>query len=125
MNRSSFFALKAVVSMVFAIALLLAPGPLMSMFGVLLNETGIFVTRLFGVDMMAIGFVCWFGSKSGDKLVSDIALGLFIADAIGSIILFVGQLNGVMNTLGWLNVVLWLFLTLGMGYFRFIQPNTD
>ena len=97
----------------------------MSIFGVQLNQIGVFIARLFGVDMLGIGFVCWFSRKATDKLVSDIILGLFIADAIGSIVLFVGQFDGMMNVLGWVNVVVWLFLTLGLGYFRFLKTAAN
>ena len=125
MNLSNFLTLKAIVSLMFALALILVPGWIMSIFGVNLAETGKFITQLFGVDMMAIGFVCWYSRKSTDILVADIALGIFIADAIGSVIMLVGQLKGLMNPLGWLNVVLWLFLTIGIGYFRFLRPKAS
>jgi hypothetical protein len=125
MNLSNFLTVKAIISIVFSSALLTVPEPLMSMFGVQLSETGVFIVRLFGVDVMGIGFVCWFSRKSRGRLVSDIVLGLFIADAIGLIVLTIGQLSGIMNPLGWANVVVWLFLTLGLGYFRFIKPVTN
>ena len=125
MNRSNFFTLKAIISVAFALALILIPSLIMSIFGIDLTETGEFIARLFGVEMLAVGFVCWYSRSSTDKLVTDIMLGLFAADAIGSVIMVAGQINGIMNPLGWLNVVLWLFFTLGLGYFRFIQPNTN
>lgn len=125
MSRSTFLTLKAIISVVFASALLLAPGPLLSLFGVDLGAPGLFVARLLGVDMMGIGFVCWMSRRSNQSLVSDIILGLFIADAIGSMVMLVGQLQGLMNPLGWINVIVWLFLTLGLGYFRFINPETN
>jgi hypothetical protein len=125
MSFSNFLTLKAIISVVFSTALLVVPEPLMSVFGIQLSETGVFITRLFGVDMLGIGFVCWFSRKStNSKLVSDIAQGLFIADAIGLIVLFMGQLRGIMNPLGWVNVVIWLFLTFGLGYFL-IKPATN
>jgi hypothetical protein len=94
----------------------------MSIFGVPLGESGVFIARLLGVDMLGIGFVCWYIRNSLSNTGSNIVLGLFIADAIGSIIMLIGQFQGIMNPLGWLNVVVWLFLTLGLGYFRFINP---
>ena len=75
--------LKALISIGFSIALIIIPEPIMAIFGVPLNESGVFVARLFGVDMLGIGFVCWFCRKETHKLTFDILLGLFIADAIG------------------------------------------
>jgi hypothetical protein len=125
MNRSTFLKLKAVISLVFSIALILLPLPLMSIFGVPLTGSGVFVARLFGVDMLGIGFVCWFIRKATDQLVTDIILGLFVADAIGSIVMLAGQLSGMMNMLGWINVGVWLFLTLGLGYFSFVKTSVQ
>jgi hypothetical protein len=65
--------------------------------------------------------VCWGSRKAGNEVISDIIMGFFITDTIGFIILTAAQLNGMMNFLGWLNVVTWLFLTLGLGYLRFIK----
>jgi hypothetical protein len=125
MSRSTFLTLKAIISLVFSIGLILLPLPLMSIFGVPLTGSGVFIARLFGVDMLGIGFVCWFIRKATDKLVSDIILGLFVADAIGSIVILAGQLSGMMNVLGWINVAVWLFLTLGLGYFYFVKPTAQ
>jgi hypothetical protein len=119
MQRSTFLAFKGLVSIVFALGLILLPAPLMSIFGMQLNPMGAFIARLFGVDMLGIGLVCWFSRRASGALVLDILLGLFAADAVGSIIMIAGQLSGMMNALGWANVVLWLFLTLGVGYYRF------
>jgi hypothetical protein len=29
-----------------------------------------------------------------------------------------------MNALGWITVAIWLFLALGLGYYRFLAPST-
>jgi hypothetical protein len=94
----------------------------MSIFDVHQFRTGIFTARLLGVDMMGIGFVCWMSSKSKDRLVSEVILGLFVADLLGSIVMLVGQLNKIMNPLGWINALIWMCLTFGLGYYRFIKP---
>ncbi|MBN1317778.1 MAG: hypothetical protein JXA42_20005 [Anaerolineales bacterium] len=121
MSRSTFLLFKAIISVIFSIALLIAPGPLLLLFGVNLSENGLFIARLFGVDMMGIGFTCWVCRKSDHRLVSDVIFGLFMADAIGLIVMLIGQLQGLMNPLGWVNVIIWLFLTFGLGYFRFVK----
>jgi hypothetical protein len=48
-----------------------------------------------------------------------ILLALCVADAIGFAVALVGQLGGVVNTLGWSTVAIYLVLALGFGYFRF------
>lgn len=125
MSQSFFLVLKAIISVAFGTALILVPAPLLSIFGVPLDMSGTLVARLLGVDMMGIGFVCWYSRKSFDGVIKEIILGLFIADTVGSIILVIAQLKGVMNALGWINVLIWLFLTIGLGYLRFLkkEPN--
>jgi hypothetical protein len=46
-------------------------------------------------------------------------VGLFVYDAIGFVVALLAQLDGVMGTLGWGIVGIYLFLTLGFGYFYF------
>ena len=48
---------------------------------------------------------------------------LFTGDPIGFIVALIGQLGGVMNGLGWITVAIWLFLALGLGYFRFLSSD--
>ena len=76
--------------------------------------------------MIAIRLVCW-AAKGADEseLVQRLILGLFAADAIGSVMIVWGQLAGVLNALGWVNVAIWMFLTLGLGYFRFLKPSVS
>jgi hypothetical protein len=124
MELSQFLTLKAVLSLGFGIALVLAPASLLSMYGVSLDPVGGYLARLLGVDLIAIGFVCWAAQGAVEnQLVPRLILALFAADAIGSVVIVWGQLAGVLNALGWVNVVIWLFLTLGLGYFRFLRPS--
>jgi hypothetical protein len=120
MSQYAFLTLKAILSITIGAGLIIVPSPLLSFFGVPLDASGSLAARLLGVDMMGIGLVCWVIKKSGTDEIADIILVLFIADTIGAIILIIAQLNGIMNILGWINVATWIFLTMGLGYFRFL-----
>ncbi len=50
-------------------------------------------------------------------------LALFVGNAVGFIVAFMGQLAGVVNALGWLSVAIYLVLALGYGYFQFLKPS--
>jgi hypothetical protein len=52
-----------------------------------------------------------------------IILGLFIYDAIGFIVTLIAMISGLLNPLGWLAVVIYLFFSVGFGYFFFNEPN--
>ena len=52
-----------------------------------------------------------------------IVLALSIGYGIGFIVALIGQLGGVVNTLGWLTVAIYLLLALGFGYFQFTKSS--
>jgi hypothetical protein len=42
---------------------------------------------------------------------------------VGFVVILIGQLAGIPNTLGWSNVAIYLLLALGFGYVQFMQPR--
>lgn len=56
-------------------------------------------------------------------------LGVFVGDVMGFITAHLGQLSGMLNTLGWSVGAIYLLLALGIGYFQlgeassFTQPS--
>ena len=60
----------------------------------------------------------WFVHKDFElEALRASVLALFVYDAIGVIVALFAVLAGVMNSLGWIVVGLYLFLALGFGYF--------
>jgi len=49
--------------------------------------------------------------------------GLFICDMTGFVVLLMAQPGGIVNAMGWCNVVLWALLAAGLGYFRFLAKE--
>jgi hypothetical protein len=124
MRISRFLTLKAVICVFFGIALVAAPSPLASLYGIELELSDRLFPQLLGVDILGIGLVSWVARSFSDRnAVLDTILALFIADAIGSVVIVLNQLSGALSDLGWVNVAIWLFLTLGLGYYRFIKPK--
>ena len=99
----------------------------MSLYGVsLADPSAVFVAQLFGAGLLIYCFVAWFARDAEDSTARRaIVLGFFITGIIGFIVSLLGQLSGVMNTLGWLVVGLYLVLIgIGYGYFYFIGADT-
>ena len=119
MKLRSFLTFKAVISCIFGILFLLVPAWSMSIFGVSLGAEGVLMTRFFGVGMLAMGLICAFHRTQDRRSLTEILLALFIADTIGFIVALSGQLAGLLNPVGWIIVLLWLFFAAGLGYFRF------
>ena len=126
MKLKTMLVIKAVVCLVFGILFLLVPGPLMAFFGVTLDSGGIFVARLYGAALVGNLMLTWFArNDAGSEALRATVLALFVYDAIGFVVALMAVLSGVMNTLGWAIVGLYLLLTLGFGYFQFMKPSAS
>ena len=125
MKLSNFLVVKAVISLAFGITFALVPAAAMSLYGTTLDPSGVYMARLFGACLIGIGLICWLDRSADPQALQGITLALFIGDTIGFIVALQGQLTGLTNALGWVNVVIWLFLALGLGYFRFLKPSAS
>ena len=125
MKLSSFLAAKAIISLAFGLGFVVIPAVVWSIYGLTLDPAEIMMTRFFGACLLGIGLICWFTRNADFKVLKGITLSLCIADTIGFIIALTAQLSDIVNTLGWINVAIWLFLALGLGYFRFLKPGTS
>ncbi len=122
MELRKFLTIKALISIIFGLLFLLFPAFTISIFGVSLEAVGVIMTRYFGVGMLGIGLICTFYRGKDFRALSDLLLALFITDTLGFIVALSAQLTGMFNFLGWLIVLIWLLLAIGLGYFRFIRP---
>jgi hypothetical protein len=123
MKISTFFVVKAVICFIFGLGSLLIPTIMWPIYGVSLDPNGLLMTRFLAALLIGIGLILWIYRNEEPGKLKGITLSLFIADTIGSIVALTGQLSGLMNTLGWIVVAIWLFLALGLGYFRFIKTS--
>jgi hypothetical protein len=121
MKLPLFLSIKAVISIVSGLALLLIPGALMGLAGVTLDPGGTVMARLLGALLIGSAVMCW-TARNADPSVGREAfvLGLFVADTLGFVVILLAQLAGLMTGLGWVFVLLWLLLAAGLGYFRFM-----
>jgi hypothetical protein len=125
MKLSNFLVVKAVISLAFGIAFALVPAAVMSLYGVTLDLGGAFMARFLGACLIGIGLICWLDRNADPQVLQGITLALCIGDTVGFIVALLGQLSGLTNALGWVNVVIWLLLALGLGYFRFLKPSAS
>lgn len=123
MSASIFLAIKAVISLVTGLSFLLLPGYVLPLYGVTINDSGLFFNRLFSAMAIGIGGICWLIRGMEGEARRAVMLSLFVADTIGLVVTLIAQLQGLINYLGWINVALWAFLVAGLGYFRFIKKS--
>ena len=119
MNIKTLFIINTVVTIAFGIAFVVIPEQLLLLYGNS-NASMEYIGQLFGAALIAIGFLTWVLSNSkNNETLKAVAFSLFIGDAIGFVVALIGQLDGVVNELGWSTVAIYFLLSLGFGYFRF------
>ena len=126
MRFKTLMVIKAVVCLFFGIAFVFLPGVLLSLFGITLSAGGMFTARIYGAALFGNLLLTWFARNTGDSDARRaIILDLLIYDAIGFIVALITRLTDVLNPLGWLVVAIYLFFTLGFGYFLIVKPGTS
>lgn len=124
MKLSTLMVIKAIVCLGFGILFLAIPALLMSLYGVTLNDGGVLMARLYGASLLGNLMLAWFSRNDpGSAALRAAILALLVYDAVGLIVAIVATLSGVMNALGWMVVGIYLFLTIGFGYFQFVKPS--
>jgi len=126
MKLSALMIINAVITAVFGIAFVIIPEQVFSLYGLVepipgLNYTG----QLFGVSLVTIAVLSWLARNVEDSAARGaIVLAFLIGDGIGFIVALIAQLGGIVNTVGWSTVAIYLFLAIGFGYFKFAKSSS-
>jgi hypothetical protein len=125
MRLKSLFIITAIIAIVFGVLFVIIPRSMYSLYGIESNMPLNYMGELFGAALIGIALISWLSRNAPEsKARSAIVLSFFIADAIGFIIALNGQLNNVVNALGWLTVAIYLLLSLGFAVFQFSKPDS-
>ena len=120
MKFKTLMLIKAIVCLVFGFLLLIFSDQLLTFMGATLGAAGLFTARVYGASLAGNLMLTWYARDAGKSTARRaIILDLFIYDAIGLVVTLINVLNGTLNWLGWGIVVVYLFFTVGFGYFWF------
>jgi hypothetical protein len=120
MKFKTLMVIKAVVCLGFAPLFLFLPRQLLGLFGTAFGSAAVLVTREYGAALAGNLMLTWFARKAEESVARRaIILDLFIYDAVAFLATLIIQLSGGMNVLGWGVVAIYLFFTIGFGYFLF------
>jgi hypothetical protein len=121
---SNLLVVAAAIGAVFGVAFVVASGPLLSIYGITLDKAGTLVAQLFGAALISLASLNWFARNVTDPAARQaVVLGNLAGDALGFVVILLGQLAGIANALGWSNVAIYLLLTLGFAYVQFMEPR--
>ena len=126
MNFKSLMVIKALVCLAFGILLIAIPDLLLSIFGATLGAAGMFTAREYGAALFGNMFLTWYARNAGEsESRRAIILALFVYDLIGFIATTLTVIAGILNLLGLLIAFVYLFFTLGFGYFMVKTPEVQ
>jgi len=124
MKLHHLFSINLIIAIFFGLACSLLPHQLFKLYGLQLDEAGIWATRLVGGSILGYATLMWFGRRTASiDARKAIAFALFVQDVIGLIASLEIQFSRVMGWIGWSNPILYLLLSLGYAYFVFIRPG--
>lgn len=123
MNFKNLMIIKALVSLAFGILLLAIPDILLSILGASLGAGGMYTAREYSAALFGNMLLCWFAKDAAESDARKaIIIALFVYDLIGFIVTTITVIVGILNPLGWLIVFVYLFFTVGFGYYLFKPP---
>ncbi len=123
MKLRTLFAINAVIAAVFGVSFVAAPARLLAQYGLTVDAGFALVAQLFGAALIGYAILTWLVRASGDSDARRaIVLALFISDGVAFVLALMAQLRGLVNSLGWSTVAIYLLLALGFGYFQFTKP---
>jgi hypothetical protein len=115
---NALFLVYLIVEVIFGIGFLFVPGLLMGPMGVTLDETSTGIARLFGSLIISIPVLLFFVRRStSTEFRRGVVYCVFTYLLLSTIILFINQLKGLMNPMGWGIVILHFVFMVWFGYY--------
>jgi hypothetical protein len=125
MTRSNFMMLATIVAAVFGLAFLVAPSQLVALYGVKLTPQTEVIGRIAGSVILGFAIVFW-GAREGNaaEALKAVMMAGLIANGLDALILLHATATGLLNGLGWLQVVINGGLAIGFWYFTYGKGKT-
>jgi hypothetical protein len=117
---NSFLMLATIVAAVFGIAFLLAPAQLVAMYGVILTPATEVIGRIAGSVILGFAIVFWAArNENAAETFKAVLVAGLIANGLDALILLHATVTGLVNGLGWLQVLINGALAIGFWYFAY------
>jgi hypothetical protein len=120
MKLNTLMIITAIVAIIFGLGFILAPQASIGLYGNKLDAVGEFMARYFGAALLGYAFLAWLTRNTASK---GVQAGFFVAMVLGFVVALYDGIAGTHNGLVWLNVVIYLLLAIGFGYFAFMKKD--
>ena len=117
MTIKTYFAIFAVLAGLFGIGFVLAPGAVLSNYGIENSPVVALMSRLFGGTLLAMAVILWSARVHDETALRAVLVGTGIVDAVNFVVALVATSSGTINALGWTTVLIYLCGAIGAGYF--------
>jgi hypothetical protein len=118
MTIRAFLSIIGVLGVVHGIAFIVAPDQVASIYGLENWPAVALVSRLFGGALLAWGANLWLAKSFREEAaVRAVLVSTGIAEAVSLWVVIAGTFEGTLNAMGWVAVLIYLFGTVGCGYF--------
>ena len=123
MRLSTLLLIGGLLALVFGLGFLLAPRPMLTLYGVPIDPSVVLMARFFGTALVQVGLVFYLIRDVGDpRTQRGVVIGSFIGSVAGLVVALTGQFWGLVNQFGWSSVAIYGFLTFGYGSIMFGRP---
>ncbi len=124
MKFKTLMTIKAVVCLGFGPLLLFFPAWLLNLLGAAYSSGAALTSREYGAALIGNLLLTWLARNAEVSPVRKaIIWNLFVYDAIGFVATLVLLLSGMLNPLGWGIAAVYLFFTIGFGFFLATQKK--
>jgi hypothetical protein len=120
----NLFRLNTLVALSYGLGALFVPAWVMSSYGLTLNAAGELMTRFYGAELIAHGWMTWQARNAGPSatrtaILSSRCIGNVIRTGVALIFMASGQADAR----GWLIIALFAFFALAYAYFWLARPD--
>ena len=118
MTLRNLFTINAIVSLSFGAGFLIMPKAILSLYGIVLDDAGIFLARLTAAEFLSYAAITWLARNIDDTAqLRIILIGCLVGFGIGFFVALFAQLSGLLNFIGWSTVMTYFLFTVGYAYF--------
>lgn len=117
MSSKTFLTIISLIGLAFGAAFVLVPNMLGELYGVQGSPATVMDARYFGSALVAWALISWLAREFEGEALRAVLIGGAAGNAIGLWVTVSSVLSGVLNGLGWANVLIYLFGAIGCFYF--------